>query len=152
MGDRLAVLDEVRDDVLAEIARRSRRLGIAAEFVEQQFGVKDVDPHRCQRDVRVAGDRGRVGGLLDERGDVVVLVHGHNAEADRLHPRHFEAGDGDVRAGLAMLLQDQLVVHLVDVVAGQDDHVFGRVALDDVDVLVDRIGGALVPLELADPL
>ena len=46
----------------------------------------------------------------------------------------------------------RLVVHLVDMVAGQDDHVFGPVGLDDVDVLVDRVGGALVPLGLGDAL
>ena len=34
------------------------------------------------------------------------------------------------------------VVHLVDVVAGEDQHVRGRVVTDDVDVLVDRVRGA----------
>ena len=68
------------------------------------------------------------------------------------HARHFEAADRDVGAGVDVLAQHQLVVHLVDVVAGQDDHVFGPVALDDVDVLVDRVGGALVPLRLRNAL
>ncbi len=48
----------------------------------------------------------------------------HDAEAGRFHARHFEAADGDVGAGVDMLAQHHLVVHLVDVVAGQDDHVF----------------------------
>ena len=75
-----------------------------------------------------------------------LLVDMHHAEAGGLHARHLEAADRDVGAGVDMLLQHQLVVHLVDVVAGQDDHELGIVALDDVDVLVDRVGGALVPL------
>jgi hypothetical protein len=37
-------------------------------------------------------------------------------------------------------------------VAGQDDHVFGAVVLDDVDVLVDRIGRAFIPLRFGDAL
>ena len=51
-----------------------------------------------------------------------------------------------------VLLEHQLVVHLVDVVAGQDDHVLRAVAADDVDVLGHRIGGAEVPLALRDAL
>ena len=37
-------------------------------------------------------------------------------------------------------------------IAGQDDDVFGRVALDDVDVLVDRVGRARVPGLVGDAL
>ena len=54
--------------------------------------------------------------------------------------------------GVDVLAQHQLVVHLVDVVAGEDDHVFRTVGLDDVDVLVDRVRRALVPLRLRDAL
>ena len=66
--------------------------------------------------------------------------------------RHLEAADGDVGACVDVLLEHQLVVHLVDVVAGQDDDVFGRVALDDVDVLVDGVGGAAYHCVLGDAL
>ena len=76
----------------------------------------------------------------------------HDAEADGLHPRHLEAADGDVGALVDVLLQHQLVVHLVDVVAGEDHHELRAVVGDDVEVLVDRVGGALVPLGLADAL
>ena len=78
--------------------------------------------------------------------DPVVLVDMHDAEAGGLHARHLEAADGDVGAGSTCCCSIRLVVHLVDVVAGQDDHELGPVGLDDVDVLVDRVGGALVPL------
>ena len=44
-----------------------------------------------------------------------------------------------------MLLQHEGVVHLVDVVAGEDDDVLGLFGADGVDVLVDGVGGALVP-------
>ncbi len=39
----------------------------------------------------------------------------------------------------------QGVVHLVDVVAGEDEDVAGLFGADGVDVLVDGVGGALVP-------
>ena len=46
----------------------------------------------------------------------------------------------------------RLVVHLVDVVAGQHHDVFRAVALDDVHVLVYGIGCAEVPLGFRDAL
>ena len=44
-----------------------------------------------------------------------------------------------------MLLEHAGVVHLVDVVAGEDDDVLRLLRADGVDVLVDGVGGALVP-------
>jgi hypothetical protein len=70
----------------------------------------------------------------------------HDAETRRLHPRHFEAADCHVGLGVDVLLEHQLVIHLVDVVARQHDHVFGLIALDDVEVLVDGVGSAGIPL------
>ena len=75
-----------------------------------------------------SGLPGMAGGSLGfsrNDDDAVALVDVHDAEADRLHARHFEAADRHVGARVDVLLQHLLVVHLVDVVAGQDDHVFG---------------------------
>ena len=57
-----------------------------------------------------------------------------------------DGGQSDVGAGVAVLLQHQLVIHLVDVVAGEDEHVLGLLGADGVDVLVDGVGGALIPV------
>ena len=65
--------------------------------------------------------------------------------------RGAEGADRQVGAGLQVPLDELHVVHLVDVVAGQDDDVGGPLFLDGVDVLVDGVGGALVPM-LVDPL
>ena len=51
-----------------------------------------------------------------------------------------------------MLLQHQLVVHLVDVIARQDHHELGIVRLDDIDVLKHGVGRAIVPLRFGDAL
>ena len=152
MRHRLAVPDDVGDQVLAEVAARADVLGVAAQEVEQELGLEDVDAHRGQRHLRVAGNAGRIGRLLEEGDDAVVVVDMHHAEAPRLLARHLEAADGDVGAALDVLLQHQLVVHPVDVVAGEDDDVARRVARDDVEVLEDGVGRALVPLALRHPL
>ena len=51
-----------------------------------------------------------------------------------------------------MLLEHELIVHLVDVIARQDDDVLRAVALNDVDILEYRIGRSLVPHLLRDAL
>jgi len=51
-----------------------------------------------------------------------------------------------------VLLQHQFVVHLVDVIARQNDHVFRRMRFDDVDVLVHRVSRAFVPEHFGDAL
>ena len=51
-----------------------------------------------------------------------------------------------------MLLEHQLVIHLVDMIPRQNQHELRRIAFDDVDVLEDGVGGAFVPLQLGDAL
>ena len=53
---------------------------------------------------------------------------------------------------VGMLAQHQFVVHLVNVVAGEYDYVFRTISLDDVEILVDRIGSALIPLSFRNAL
>ena len=64
---------------------------------------------------------------------------------------HRQRADGQVGAGFDVALDQLGVVHLVDVVAGQDHHVLRPLFLDGVDVLVDGVGGALIPV-LVDAL
>jgi hypothetical protein len=45
-----------------------------------------------------------------------------------------------------MLLEHQLVIHLVDVVAGKDQNMFTGLAPEGIEVLVDGVGGSLVPM------
>ena len=44
-----------------------------------------------------------------------------------------------------MLFHHQLVIHFVDVVAGENQHVLGLLRTDGINVLIDRVGGALIP-------
>src|SRR5699024_10953956 len=75
----------------------------------------------------------------------VSLVHVHDAEAGRLRPGHFHDGDGAGGPGGLVALHHLGVVHLVDVVAGQDHHILRVIQVDEPDVLIDGVGGALVP-------
>src|SRR5258707_2973134 len=59
--------------------------------------------------------------------------------------------DGDIGGGILVLLEHATVIHFVDVVAGEDEHVFGLLGANGIYVLIDRVGRPHVPV-LADPL
>ena len=132
------IVDHRRHDVAAEVVR-GVVLRIGEELVDQHLAVEDVDAHRDQVGLRVVG-------LLIPLGDAVVVVGREDAVAVRLFHRHLVQRHGDI--GLVReVLQDQLfVVHLVDVVAGEDEHELGLRLFEEVDVLEDGVGGAAVPV------
>ncbi len=68
----------------------------------------------------------------------------------RLHADRQRA-DRQIGAAFDVPLDQLGVVHLVDVVAGEDHDVLRPLFLDGVDVLVDGVGGALIPV-LVDAL
>ena len=70
----------------------------------------------------------------------------HDAKAGSLIERHVDDRDGRVRAGLLVLLEHFVVIHLVDMVAGQDQHILRVVLIHEADVLVNGIRRALIPL------
>ena len=78
--------------------------------------------------------------------DSPVLVHFDDAElAGGPLDGDLDSGHGDIGARVGVLLKHLGVVHLVDVIPGKDEDEFGSLAPDGIDVLVDRVGGALIP-------
>src|SRR5215472_14067507 len=63
----------------------------------------------------------------------------------RFMRRHLDHTDGDVRALLDVVGDHRAVVHLVDVIAGEHQHVLGTVAEYQLDVLIHGIRGAAIP-------
>ena len=76
----------------------------------------------------------------------------HDAKRRCLAQRHLETPHGHVGVLFDVLHEHRLVVHLVDVIARQDDQVFRSVALDDVDVLIHGVGRAGIPRAVRDAL
>ena len=77
---------------------------------------------------------------------VVGLDH---AEVDRLVLRHRDGRDGHAGARVEMFGDHLARVHPVDVVGAEDAHDVGPLVVDQVQVLVDRIGRALEPVRAA---
>ena len=126
-------------------------LGVPHQLPDQDVGVEDVDPHRAEAEAGVPGGRRRDLGLLLEAHDAAVLVHLEDAEARDSLRGDLDGRDRELRAPGDVDVEHLAVVHLVDVVARQDDDPARPLALEGVEVLVDGVGGAEVPV-LADAL
>ena len=95
--------------------------------------------------IGVARNAWRIGGLFYKINDGVVFIDVHHAKAGGFHARHFYATESHVGFGGDMLFQHDFVVHFVNMITRENHDVFRRVALDDVYVLIHRVGSALVP-------
>ncbi len=136
----------MRDQVLAEVVRGMRVVVVADQLLVEEVGIENVHAHAGQGAVRAARDRRRILGLFDEGHHALLVVDVHDAEFARLLPRHIDAGDAEIGLPLDVLGQHACVVHLVDVIAGQDQHVLGPVAPDQVEILQYRVGGTTIPV------
>jgi len=56
-----------------------------------------------------------------------------------------DAANRNVGFLLHMLLEHELVIHFVDVIARQHQEVFRVETFDNVEVLIDRVRGAVIP-------
>jgi len=120
-----------------------RRQGL--EALGEGVEVKNVDAH-------VGQGAGRLFGLLQELRHPAVFIGQHNAEAAGFLGQHVHHGNGQVGAALFVLAQHRPVVHLVDVIARQDEHRFGPALAQIIQVLEHRVGRAAVPVLVAAAL
>src|SRR4029453_4165955 len=79
------------------------------------------------------------------------LVDLHDAEASHVLKGYLDATDRHVRAARNVLGQHTSIVHLVNMIPRQHKDIRRRIPAQQVEILVDRVGGALVPVG-ADPL
>ena len=149
MRDRLAVLDEIRNDVLAEVVGRVGVRRITPQLVQQELRLENIDAHAGERSVGLSGHRRRILGLFHKGPDDVIPIGIHDPETGCLNAGNLDAADRHIGILLRMLLQHGLVIHFVDVIASQHHKVFRVVTFDNVQVLVNGVGSALIPELLA---
>ncbi len=68
-----------------------------------------------------------------------------------LFDRNIDRADHGIGAFGDQPMEHLHIVHLVDMVAGEDEHIVRLFGVEQKQVLIDRVGGALVPF-FADPL
>ena len=138
------VLVQTRNDVLAEVGRAFVRA--LQEFAHQELAREDVVAHAREAPARMARHFFGVLGLFLESDHAVVLVHLDDAELARVLD-----GDGDCRnrkecCATQVEVNHLVDIHLVDVVAAEDGYEVRAFVRNQVDVLEDGVGGALVPV------
>ncbi len=89
---------------------------------------------------------GRSGLLFEPHNPPFLIDLDHPKLPRCLFCRDFDGRYGYLRAGVHMLLQHAAVIHLVDVVAGQNENELRALAPDRINVLVHRVRRALIPL------
>lgn len=133
-------LEHAGDDVAAEVVGAGvAEVGVVLEAFDEGVFVEDVDAH---------GDPGAAGffGFFLEVDDAAGGVEVEDAEAMGLAAGDAVDGDGGVGALGAVVGDEVAVGGEVDVVAGEDEDFAGAGFFDDVEVLVDGVGGAVVPV------
>src|ERR1700756_2483786 len=87
------------------------------------------------------------GGLFLEADDAPILIHFDHPEllGGLLHG-NLDNSDGYIGSGVHMLIEHLGVIHLVDVIAGENENEFRSFAADGINVLIYGVSGALVPL------
>ena len=118
----------------------------------RHVGVEQINAHGARDFFGIPG-RAQLGffGLLFEAVNAAVFVDVDHSETRRFLEIDLNGGESDVGSGVAVLLHHLAVIHFVDVVAGKNQDVLGLLGADGINVLIDRVGCALIPL-IADAL
>lgn len=148
--------EEVWDDFFAEVG------ALGGEGLVEGAVVEEVDAH-VGEDVALAwdgafhaGDGGvwhdeffddfGVFGFFDEFGDLEVVCNTHDTEARDFGVGHGLGGDSDGGARAAVLLDELLEVHPIELVAREDEVEVVFLGVEVLEVLADGVGSALIPL------
>src|SRR6266704_6912186 len=103
-------------------------LGIREQDGDQQLRIKDVDSHRSVAMPRMVRRFLWNRRLFFESDNAPILVGFNHAKLlGGLRSWNFNGRNRDVRAGVAVLLQHAAVIHLVDMVA-KNENEFGTLA------------------------
>ena len=105
----------------------------------QGFVIEDVDAHRGEvglRDLR----------LFLEGGDDPILIGLEDPEAGSLLNRDLIDRDGAFGVGLPVTGEHPVVGRGVNMVAREDQDVFGAEVIEPIEVLVDGVGGPPIPV------
>jgi len=152
VGEDAIVVNHLGQNVFAKVVAGGLVFRVFQQDGNEHVGIEEIDAHRSRNLLGVpGGTQFSYFRLLLEAVDAAVLVDVDYAETEGFFEINLNGGQGDVGRGVEVLLHHLAVIHFVDVIAGKNKDVFGLLGADGINVLVDRVGGALIPL-VADAL
>ena len=90
-------------------------------------------------------------GLLLKRVHSPLGISFHNAKAVTFLDRNDHCTKSDISGALLVERDHRPIVHAINMVTGKDENIVVAGLHNEVQVLVDRVGGALVPVRLPVP-
>ena len=107
------------NDIFSEIVRRGL-IRVLDQPLADRGGLEQVNAHRDEGMRGIVRHRRGLRRLLVESEDTVILVDADDAEPARLREREFDRADNRIRIFLFEEFDHFRIVHLVDMIAGQD--------------------------------
>jgi len=89
--------------------------------------------------------------LFDEVRNPKIFIHMDDAESMGIFDRDIDRAHYGIGALGEQPMEHLHIVHLVDMVTGQDEYIVRLFGVEQKQVLIDRVSGPLVPF-FADPL
>ena len=123
--------------MLSEIT--SRHVLHADQCFSQYFPRKNIDSHGCQITSRLLR-------LLFKFIDLSVLICDDYTKSARLFPRNRHAGNRHCCVILFVIIQHHFIIHLINMVTWQNQDIFWIICINIVNVLVNGIGCAGIPV------
>src|SRR5260370_18299864 len=110
------VFNNIWDDVLDEVMGRIWIFRIASKFIEQEFGIENIDSHAGERFVGLPRHGWRIGWFFQERLDHIVFIDVDDPKTAGFAAWHLQTADGPIRSLFDILFQHQLIGPRVDVI------------------------------------
>ena len=119
--------------------------GIGTDGVDEHLCGEDVIAHRDEGLLGIIGSARRIGRFFDEAQNAAGLVGVDTPERSRLCTGNPDAGHRCTGAAVDVVLHHLLGVHPIHVVSAEHHDVIRILVVDQVQRLIDRVGGAGVP-------
>jgi len=107
------------NDILAEIMRTVRNIGIQQQLFKQESSLKNVDTHTCQTAI-TSGYGFRIMGFFFESHEPLMLIDRHDAKLFGVFHGNGQCGNRQICFVFPMKINHRLVVHFVNMIAGDD--------------------------------
>ena len=73
------------------------------------------------------------------------VVYAQDAEPARFRPRHTDDRDRSIRAVLLVASKQQIIIHFINMIAGNDKNVFRVITFNKSHILINRVRRPLIP-------
>ena len=133
----LSFVSAVRNHMLAKI--QLRNLSKSQQRFFQNRPRENINAHRCQ--IALGFFR-----FFFKINNPICFVRDHDAKTAGFFDWHRHNRHGQIRPVCLVKVEHHLVVHLIDVVSGENQDVIRMIRVDVLDVLVDCIGRAGIPV------